>query len=287
MPSTDEQPQRIAKYIAQAGVCSRRQAEQLIKDGKVTLNGRRLDSPAVNVSGSDKICVNGQKISLEGKKLRLFLYHKKTGVLTSNSDTEGRPVLFDLIPSGLPRLISIGRLDMNSEGLILLTTDGEYARYMELPSTGQDRCYRARAYGHTTQKKLDGLQKGVTIDGITYGPVRAVLDHAPPLSPAPDSGTRSGSPAQNREQQEATRKKNAKTANERQRLANMWITLTLQEGKNREVRKLLASLGLQVNRLIRLSYGPYRLGKLQPGKVREVPIHDLKKTLPPQFKDRV
>jgi len=226
-----EKGERIAKRLARAGVCSRRDAEHLIAEGRITLNGKILETPAINTFDHDQILVDGQPL---GKKepTRLWLYHKPNGLVTTHKDEKGRETIFDHLPKGLPRLISVGRLDLNSEGLLLLTNDGALSRYLELPATGWVRRYRVRAFGKTTQAQLDKLKNGITIEGISYGLIEAVLE-----------------PGQ---------------------AANIWINISLKEGKNREVRRVLDFMGLEVNRLIRTSYGPFELGKLAAGEVREV-----------------
>lgn len=227
--------ERIAKSLARAGVASRREVERLIEAGRVALNGRVLTSPAVKVGPNDIVTLDGEVVA-DAEPTRLFRYHKPVGLVTSHSDPQGRPTVFDALPPGLPRLISIGRLDLNTEGLLLLTNDGGLARALELPATALIRRYRARAHGRVTQERLDKLKDGVTIEGVRYGAIEAILDKA--------KDGPSGS--------------------------NLWITLTLAEGKNREVRRVLESLGLKVNRLIRLSYGPYALATLPVGAVEEV-----------------
>lgn len=223
--------ERIAKYLARCGVASRRACEQLIEDGKVTVNGERLVSPAFKVTGRELIKV-GREIIKGPEATRLWRYHKPAGLLTTNSDPDGRSTVFQELPKSLPRTITIGRLDYNTEGLLLLTNDGELARALELPDNAFDRTYRARAHGRATQDKLDTLKEGIVVDGEVFGPIKATL--------------------------------------ERQTGANSWITVTLAEGKKREVRRALESLELKVNRLIRISYGPFQLATLKPGAVVEV-----------------
>jgi 23S rRNA pseudouridine2605 synthase len=225
----------VAKLLARAGVASRREVERLIEAGRVALNGLILTTPAVKIEPGDIITVDGEVVG-EPEPARLFRYHKPAGLMTSNNDPQGRPTVFEALPPGLPRLISVGRLDFNTEGLLLLTNDGELARALELPSTALVRRYRARAHGRITQDRLDRLKTGVTIEGVRYGPVEANIDKA---KEGPSG-------------------------------ANLWITVTLTEGKNREVRKVLESVGLKVNRLIRLSYGPFALSTLPEGEVEEV-----------------
>jgi 23S rRNA pseudouridine2605 synthase len=231
----DPAGERVAKVLARAGVASRREVERLIEAGKVTLDGAVLTSPAINVRPGDRLAVEGRPVTA-AEATRLFRYHKPAGLVTTHEDPRGRPTVFAALPAGLPRLISIGRLDLNSEGLLLLTNDGELSRALELPSNGWPRRYRARAYGRIDQARLDGLKDGITVEGVRYGPIEASLDKA-----------REGPTG-----------------------ANLWITLTLAEGKNREVRRVLEALGLTVNRLIRLAYGPFALGTLAVGAVEEV-----------------
>lgn len=223
--------ERIAKRLARAGISSRRDAELLILDGRVSVNGKVLQSPAVNVLPSDKIAVDGQMLP-EIERTRLWLYHKPAGLVTTAKDPEGRPTVFDALPEGLPRVISVGRLDINTEGLLLLTNDGGLARTLELPTTGWLRRYRVRAFGKVKQEQLDSLKDGVAVDGVFYGAVEALL--------------------------------------EREQGSNVWITIGLREGKNREVKNILGSLGLEVNRLIRISFGPFQMGELEEGAVLEV-----------------
>jgi 23S rRNA pseudouridine2605 synthase len=221
-------PIRIAKALARAGLCSRREAERWIGEGRVSVNGTVLTSPARDVGPNDKVLVDGNPLP-STEPPRLWRYHKPKGLMTSHSDPQGRPTVFAALPDTLPRVISVGRLDFNTEGLLLLTNDGALARHLELPATGWMRRYRARAHGTVTQAALDKLKNGVEIEGVRYGPIEAALDKA------------QGS--------------------------NVWITIGLREGKNREVRKILESLGLKVNRLIRVSFGPFQLLDLKPGEV--------------------
>jgi 23S rRNA pseudouridine2605 synthase len=230
--SSTSRGERIAKVLARAGVCSRRDGERLIADGRVSVNGKTLASPALNVTPDDDIRVDGRPIA-EAEPTRLWRYHKPVGLVTTHRDPEGRPNVFDHLPDTLPRVISVGRLDLTSEGLLLLTNDGELARRLELPATGWLRRYRVRAYGRVTQEELDALADGVEVEGVRYGPINAQL--------------------------------------ERMQGSNAWIAVSLNEGKNREVRKVLAALGLKVNRLIRIAYGPFQLGALASGAVEEVP----------------
>lgn len=225
-------------------MCSRRDAERLIADGRVKVNGKVLDTPAFKVSAKDKVQVDGRPIGAV-EPTRVWRYHKPTGLVTTHRDPAGRPTVFEHLPPGLPRVISVGRLDLTSEGLLLLTNDGELARKLELPSNGWVRRYRARAYGRVTQEELDHLKDGITVDGVRYGSIDAKL--------------------------------------ERGAGANAWISVAITEGKNREVRRVLDAIGLKVNRLIRVSYGPFQLGTLEPGAVEEIPRKVLKEQLGKDF----
>ena len=232
--------ERIAKVIARAGLASRREAEALISAGRVSVNGARINSPALNVTAADKIEVNGKPLP-GAERTRLFLYHKPRGLVTTSADPQGRPTIFGALPKDLPRLISVGRLDLSTEGLLLLTNDGGLARALELPATGWLRRYRVRAHGKVTQAQLDTLRDGVTVDGIRYGPIDATL--------------------------------------ESERTSNVWILFAMREGKNREVRNVLRHLGLHVARLIRVSFGPFQLGEIEEGEVVEVPTRILREQL--------
>ena len=232
--------ERIAKVIARAGLASRREAESWIAAGRVSVNGALISSPALNVTPADRIAVDGAPLRAR-ERTRLFLYHKPRGLVTTHSDPEGRDTIFRALPKGLPRLISVGRLDINTEGLLLLTNDGGLARILELPATGWLRRYRVRALGRVRQEALDRLRTGVTIDGIHYGPIEATLD--------------------------------------REQGANVWLTFGIREGKNREVRKVLETLGLRVNRLIRVAFGPFELGDLEDGAVKEIETAGLRASL--------
>lgn len=226
-----ESEMRIAKALARAGLCSRREAERWIVEGRVSVNGKTIDSPALDVGPKDRISVDGNPLPV-AEPTRLWRYHKPKGLVTTHRDPQGRPTVFDALPNSLPRVISVGRLDFNSEGLLLLTNDGALARHLELPATGWLRRYRVRAYGHVTQADLDRLKDGIEVEGVKYGPIEAALD------------TEKGD--------------------------NAWITIALREGKNREVRNILSALGLTVNRLIRVSFGPFQLLELKPGDVENV-----------------
>jgi 23S rRNA pseudouridine2605 synthase len=241
-PSEREHPERIAKLLARAGMCSRRDAERWIAEGRVSVDGDVLTTPAVTVTAENEVRVDGKPLPAP-ERARLWRYHKPAGLVTTHRDEKGRPTVFESLPKELPRLISIGRLDLNSEGLLLLTNDGALARRLELPSTGWLRRYKVRVHGEVEPARLAMLEKGVTIAGVSYGPIRASL--------------------------------------ERQQGSNAWIALALREGKNREVRRVLEHLGLQVTRLIRLSYGPFQLGNLARGAVDEMPKKVLAEQLGP------
>ncbi|WP_313471995.1 pseudouridine synthase [Brevundimonas sp.] len=238
-PAAPLRSERIAKAMARAGIASRREVERLIGLGKVAVNGRILDTPATLVTRDDVITVNGKPMG-SAQATRVWRYHKPAGLITSHNDPAGRPTVFDALPSGLPRVISVGRLDLNTEGLLLLTNDGELSRALEMPDTALVRHYRARARGRITQEQLDKLKTGCTIDGVHYGPMEATIDKAKEKGEGEKSS------------------------------ANLWISVSITEGKNREVRKVLESVGLTVNRLIRLAYGPFQLGTLPVGAVEEV-----------------
>jgi len=239
-PKPKKSGERIAKVLARAGLASRRDAEEMVTQGRVTVNGRVINSPALDVTANDVVAVDGTPLPPR-ERTRLFLYHKPRGLMTTHADPEGRPTVFDNLPEGLPRLISIGRLDFNTEGLLLLTNDGGLARTLELPDTGWLRRYRVRAHGEVTQAQLDELKKGVEVDGVKYGPIEATLER--------DQG------------------------------ANVWVVFAIREGKNREVRNVMAHLGLEVNRLIRVSYGPFQLGEIEEGQVEEVKTRVLREQL--------
>jgi 23S rRNA pseudouridine2605 synthase len=231
MAQTPPPGDRIAKVLSRAGVASRRDAERMIGEGRVSVNGKVIDSPALNVTGTDRITVDGKPLEA-AEATRLWLYHKPTGIVTTARDEKGRQTVFDSLPADLPRVHSVGRLDINSEGLLLLTNDGAIKRRLELPATGWVRKYRARVKGQPEDKSLDPLRKGITVDGERFQPMKVTLD--------------------------------------RQQGANAWLTIALREGKNREIRRALAEVGLSVNRLIRVSYGPFQLGDLKAGDLVEV-----------------
>jgi 23S rRNA pseudouridine2605 synthase len=233
--------ERIAKAIARAGVCSRRDAETMILEGRVTVNGKKLASPALNVTDSDDIRVDGKPLPT-AERTRLFRYYKPRGLVTTAKDPQGRPTVFDSLPPGMPRVISVGRLDLNSEGLLLLTNDGELARRLELPATAWVRRYRVRVHGEVDQAQLGQLAKGITVEGVRYGAIEATFD--------------------------------------RKQGDNVWLTMALTEGKNREIRKICGHFGWPVSRLIRVAFGPFQLGShLNPGDIEEVPAKVLREQL--------
>ncbi len=233
--------ERIAKYLARAGVASRRDAEKLVADRKVRLNNDPVVHPATFVLPGDLVTVGGKPVGAP-ERTRLWRYHKPDGLVTTHRDPEERPTVFQAMPKGMPRVVSVGRLDLNSEGLLLLTNDGALARRLELPSNGWLRRYRVRVFGHPAAGRLAELARGVVIEGVRYGPIEAALD--------------------------------AKKGD------NSWIAVSLREGRNREVRRVMAHLGLQVSRLIRVAYGPFQLGLLPRGAVEEVPGKVLREQLP-------
>lgn len=229
--SDEKDGERIAKVMARAGLCSRREAEAWIAAGRVAVNGAAITSPALNIGPRDRVVVDGNPLPSR-ERTRLFLYNKPPGLVTTHADPQGRPTIFDALPKDLPRLISVGRLDLNTEGLLLLTNDGGLARILELPATGWLRRYRVRAFGSITQDALDRLRDGVEVEGVRYGSIEATLDHV--------------------------------------QASNVWLTFAIREGKNREIRNVLRHLGLSVNRLIRVSFGPFQLVDLPEGAVEEV-----------------
>jgi 23S rRNA pseudouridine2605 synthase len=233
--------ERIAKWLARAGVASRRDAEALIAEGRVRLNNTAVAHPATFVTEGDLVVVNSRLVEAP-ERPRLWRYHKPPGLVTTHKDPQRRPTVFEKLPPALPRVVSVGRLDLNSEGLLLLTNDGALARRLELPQHGWLRRYRVRAFGRAEPAKLAALARGVEIDGIHYGPIDAVLD------------SRKGD--------------------------NCWLSIALREGRNREVRRVMAHLGLAVTRLIRVAYGPFQLGKLSRGAVEEIPAKVLREQMP-------
>ena len=242
-PPPAKEAERIAKVMARAGLCSRREAETWIAAGRVAVNGSVVRSPALNVTAKDRISVDGKPLR-ERERTRLFLFHKPRGLVTTSADPQGRPTIFGALPKNLPRVVSIGRLDLNTEGLLLLTNDGGLARALELPATGWLRRYRVRAHGRVTQPDLDNLRQGITVGEVRYGPIEATLERA-----------------------------------QAEQGANVWITFAMREGKNREIRNVLGALGLQVNRLIRVSYGPFQLGDLPAGATEEIKTRALREQL--------
>ncbi len=240
MTGEEVKGERVAKVVARAGVCSRRDAEKLIADRRIAVNGRIIDTPATLVTKGDVITVDKKPVKAP-EEARLWRYHKPSGLVTSHRDPQGRPTVFDRLPDELPRVVSVGRLDLTSEGLLLLTNDGSLARRLELPSTAWTRRYRVRVHGQVDEARLATLSKGITISGVAYGPVLAELD--------------------------------------RVQGSNAWVTVSLKEGKNREIRRIFEHLGLSVNRLIRIAYGPFQLGNLKAGGISEVPRKALREQL--------
>lgn len=236
-----ERGERIAKWLARAGLASRRDAERLIAEGRVRLNNKPVAHPATFVTAGDIVQVNGRVVDAPDRT-RLWRYHKPDGLVTTHRDPEGRPTVFERLPPELPRVVSVGRLDLTSEGLLLLTNDGALARWLELPATGWVRRYRVRVYGNVDERALPALADGVTVDGVRYGSIEAGLD------------SRKGE--------------------------NAWLSVALREGRNREIRRVMTHFGLQVTRLIRTAYGPFQLGGLPRGAVEEVPAKVLREQLP-------
>lgn len=243
-----EAGERIAKVLARAGVASRRDAEKLIEQGVVTVDGEILTTPAFNVTPGMEIRVDGVRVGAKAPT-RIWRYHKPAGLVTTHKDPEGRPTVFDAVAHRLPRVISVGRLDLTTEGLLLLTNDGALARLLELPSTGWTRRYRVRAYGRVAQGDLDALKDGVEIAGVRYGSVRATLDSV--------------------------------------QGGNAWITVSITEGKNREIRRVMEHLGLRVNRLIRVAYGPFQLGALKEDAIEEIPAKQMREQLGKKLADEI
>jgi 23S rRNA pseudouridine2605 synthase len=239
-PNSSHEGERLAKVMARAGLCSRREAERWVADGRVSVNGKVVASPALNVGEADKVTVDGRALP-QAAETRLWRYHKPAGLVVSHGDPQGRATVFEKMPAELPRVVSVGRLDINTEGLLLVTNDGTLARTLELPATGWTRRYRVRVYGRPNPDTLAGLSRGITLNGIRYGPIEARID------------TEQG--------------------------GNAWLTLALTEGKNREVKLVLEHLGLTVNRLIRVAFGPFQLGDLARGAVEEVPRRVLRDQL--------
>jgi 23S rRNA pseudouridine2605 synthase len=235
-----EKPERIAKRMARAGLCSRREAESWIEQGRVVLNGKLLTTPAITVTTKDRVEVDGKLVG-QKERTRLWMFNKPSGTVTTNRDPEGRRTIFDRLPEGLPRLITVGRLDINTEGLLLMTNDGGLARELELPATGWLRRYRVRVHGKVEQSRLDGLKDGIAVDGVLYGAIEAELEHV------------QGS--------------------------NSWLSVSLREGKNREIKNVMGALDLEVSRLIRISFGPFQLGDLPSGTIREVRSRTLRDQL--------
>ena len=233
--------ERIAKFLARSGVASRREAERLIAQRRITVDGRTLETPAFLVRGHEDVRFDGDRVGAARAPVRLWRYHKPDGLVTTHKDPQGRPTVFEHLPMAMGRVVSVGRLDLTTEGLLLLTNDGGLSRALELPSNGWRRRYRARAYGRTTEAALDAIKDGVEVEGVRYGPVSARIDEV--------------------------------------RGGNTWLTLSITEGKNREVRQVLRHLGLHVNRLIRTAYGPFQLGGLAAGEVEAVPTKQLREQL--------
>jgi 23S rRNA pseudouridine2605 synthase len=241
--------ERIAKRLARAGICSRRDAERMIEAGRVMVDGKTITSPALNVTDANIISVDGDAIEA-AEETRVWRYHKPAGTITTTSDPQGRPTVFEKLPPELPRVVSVGRLDFNTEGLLLLTNDGELARHLELPANAWLRHYRVRVYGDIDAKKLAALANGITISGIRYEPMKIEIE----------KGKEEG--------------------------ANKWLSVTIREGKNREVRKIMEHMDLQVTRLIRTAFGPFQLGKLPRGGIEEVPRGPLRDSVGKFFESR-
>lgn len=249
--TSEARGERIAKALARRGVASRREVERMIAAGRVALDGKKVSTPATFVAPNSRISIDGKPVDA-AEKARLWLYHKPKGLITTHRDPQGRPTVFDKLPEDLPRVVSVGRLDFNTEGLLILTNDGALEHHLESPKTGWVRRYRVRAYGDMSVERRAKLAKGVTIEGVRYGPIN--LEHEPA------KGERAGK--------------------------NLWYSISLREGKNREVRRVLEHFGLSVNRLIRVSYGPFQLGGLRAGECREVPARVLKDALGKVFSEK-
>jgi 23S rRNA pseudouridine2605 synthase len=234
--------ERIAKRLARAGICSRREAERMIAAGRIAVDGKVLTSPALNVTAESRVTVDGKPVAAP-EEPRIWRYHKTAGTITTARDPQGRPTVFEKLPPDMPRVVSVGRLDFNTEGLLLLTNDGGIKRHLELPQNAWLRHYRVRVYGDANPAKFAALAKGIVISGVHYEPIKITID---------------------------TEKKEGR---------NIWLDVTIKEGKNREVRKIMEHLGLQVTRLIRVSFGPFQLGKLPKGAVEEVPRRILRESL--------
>ena len=252
MSESKHKGERIAKVMARSGLCSRRDAEKWVMAGRVKVNGKVIESPALNVTQSDKVSVDGKDLP-EKQGTRLFLYHKPPGLVTTHKDEKGRATVFDNLPEYLPRVVSVGRLDLNTEGLLLLTNDGELARFLELPATGWSRRYRVRVHGKVNEKRLESIQKGIMVEGVRYKSIEAKIEKAQGDEKAVQKG------------------------------ANTWLSISLREGKNREIRRVMEALGLKVTRLIRTDYGPFSLGKMTRGSVTEVKIDVMKHQIAKYF----
>lgn len=239
-----EKGQRVAKIIARSGVCSRREAEELIIQGRVKVNGVIIDTPAIIIT--DQSIKVDDKLLATKKPTKMWVFHKPKGFITTNKDPKGRKTIFEILPKNLPRVITIGRLDINTEGLLLLTNDGELARYIELPSSKWTRVYRVRVFGKIDMERLHKLQKGIVIDGVKYRGIKVEM--------------------------------------EQERDFNSWLKISLEEGKNREIKKVLEFFGLKVSRLIRISFGPFHLGKMAVGEVKEVAKNVLEEAIPTELK---
>ncbi|MEE4209294.1 MAG: pseudouridine synthase [Parvularcula sp.] len=232
MNAQENNGERIAKVLARLGLASRREAEKLVSEGRVTVDGQVVTNLATRLSGEEDVRFDGERLGAKDR-VRMWRYHKPSGLVTTHKDPQGRPTVFEKLPPELPRVLSVGRLDLTTEGLLLLTNDGGLSRKLELPATGWKRRYRVRAYGRVSEKALEDLKSGLTVEGVTYGPIDAKLD--------------------------------------KQQGGNVWLTVSITEGKNREVRNIMRSLGLTVNRLIRVAYGPFQLGALKEGQAEEIP----------------